>query len=471
MKAIIIARQELRSIFRERRFQAAAAILSILFALSVFGAWDYYASNEKQHAEAARTARAHWDNQEDKNPHSAAHYGTFVFKPIYPLSFFDRGIDAFTGNTLFLEGHVMHEAKHRAVADRSELSRLGALTPAFVLGILFPLFIIVLGFGSIASERESGNLRILLAQGLRPAGLFFGKSLGLGAVALSLALPFLLLGGLGLAAPGAGAEDWQRYGLMSAGYLIYLGCFIHLTLIVSAFAQRANVALVALLGIWIAMCLIAPKAVADFAAWSHPTPSWQAYQEALQNDLKNGVDGHDPSAEYSKKLEEETLKKHGVSTVDSLPFNWDGFIMQKGEEHETYVFQKHKDALLAIYQQQQNLLEASALLSPYLLVNLSSQRLAGTDVHTFHNFLAAAEKYRVALVGELNNDLMLNFKYGDWDGKRDKAFFASNKKFEYRGPAFREVWQISRPAMALLFGWYLLSGLLGLFVFQRIKPI
>ncbi|HRF39205.1 MAG TPA: hypothetical protein PK198_10475, partial [Saprospiraceae bacterium] len=90
-----------------------------------------------------------------------------------------------------------------------------------------------------------------------------------GVVVLSLALPFLLLGGLGLAAPGAGAEDWQRYGLMSAGYLIYLGCFIHLTLIVSAFAQRANVALVALLGIWIAMCLISPKAVADFAAWSH----------------------------------------------------------------------------------------------------------------------------------------------------------------------------------------------------------
>lgn len=471
MKAITIARQELRSIFRERRFQAAATILSVLFALSVFGAWDYYASNEQQHAEAARMARAHWDNQEDKNPHSAAHYGTFVFKPVYPLSFFDRGIDAFTGNTLFLEGHRMHEARHRAVADRSELARLGVLTPAFVLGVLFPLFIIVLGFGSIAAEREGGNLRMLLAQGIRPTDLFFGKALGLGAAVLSLAVPFLLLGGLGMASPGAGTADWWRYGLMSAGHLVYLGCFIHLTLVVSAFAQRANVALVALLGIWITMCLVAPKAVADFAAWKYPTPSWQAYQEALQNDLKNGVDGHDPSADYSKKLEEETLKKHGVSTVDSLPFNWDGFIMQKGEEHETYVFQKHKDQLLAIYQQQQNLLEASALLSPYLLVNLSSQRLAGTDVHTFHNFLAAAEKYRVELVGELNNDLMLNFKYGDWDGTRDKTFFASNKKFEYRGPDFREVWQISRPALALLLGWYLLSGLLGLFIFQRIKPI
>jgi len=471
MTIITIARQELRSILRERRFQAAALVLGILFALSLYGAWDYYAAMERQHAEAARMARAHWDNQEDKNPHSAAHYGAFVFKPVYPLSFFDRGIDAFTGNTLFLEGHRMNEARHRAVADRSELARLGILTPAFVLGVLFPLFVIVLGFNAMAGERESGNLRMLLAQGVRPATLFTGKGLGLGAAVMSLAVPFLLLGGSGLVAPGADGQDWARYGLMAAAYLVYLGCFVHLTLLVSALAKRANVALVALLGIWILVCLVAPKAVADFAAWKYPTPTWQVYHKAVQHDLENGVDGHDPSGEYSKNLEEETLKEYGVSVVDSLPFNWAGFIMQKGEEHETYVFQKHKDKLLAIYQQQQNLLEATALLSPYLLVNLSSQRLAGTDVHTFHDFLAAAEHYRVELVGELNEDLMLNFQYGDWDGKRDKAFFASNKKFEYEGPGFDHVWRISRPALALLLGWYLLSGLMGLFIFQRIKPV
>ncbi len=471
MTVITIARQELRSIVRERRFQVAALVLSALFALSLYGAWDYYASLKRQHTEAARIARNQWDNQEPKNPHSAAHYGTYVFKPVYPLSFFDRGIDAFTGNTLFLEGHRMNEAQHRAIADRGELARLGVLTPAFVLGILFPLFIIVLAFNTITGERENGNLRLLLAQGVQPAALFVGKGLGLGLAVLSLALPFLLVGSVGLLLPEVEQQHWIRYGLMALAYLVYLGCFVHLALIVSALVRRANVALVALLGLWILMCLIAPKAAAEYAAWKYPTPTRQSYQKAVKKDLEEGVDGHDPSGEYSKKLEQETLKQYGVSTVDSLPFNWDGFIMQKGEEHETYVFQKHKDKLLAIYQQQQGVLETAALLSPYLLVNLSSQRLAGTDVHTYHNFLAAAEKYRVELIGELNNDLMLNFKYGDWKGTRDRAFFASNKKFEYEGPDLVQAWRVSRPSLVLLAGWYLLSGFIGLLILQRIKPV
>lgn len=471
MMVIAIARQELRSMVRERIFQVASVVLGALLALSLYGAWDYYTSLKRQHTEAARIARNQWDNQTPKNPHSAAHYGTYVFKPVYPLSFFDRGIDAFTGNTLFLEGHRMNEAQHRAIADRGELARLGVLTPAFVLGVLFPLFIIVLGFNAIAGERENGNLRLLLAQGVQPATLFVGKGLGLGLAVLSLALPFLLLGSAGLLLPGVEEQHWVRYGLMALAYLVYLGCFVHLTLMVSALAKRANAALVALLGLWILMCLVAPKAVAEYAAWKYPTPTWQAYQKAVKKDLEEGVDGHDPSGEYSQKLEQETLKQYGVSTVDSLPFNWDGFIMQKGEEHETYVFQKHKDNLLAIYQKQQDVLEAAALLSPYLLVNLSSQRLAGTDIHTYHDFLAAAEKYRIELVGELNNDLMLNFKYGDWKGTRDQAFFASNKKFEYQGPNWVQAWRVSRPSLALLLSWYLLSALIGLLIFQRIKPV
>ena len=129
-------------------------------------------------------------------------------------------------------------------------------------------------------------------------------------------------------------------------------------------------------------CLLAPKAAVNMTQWLHPTPSWQAYQDGVKHDLENGVDGHDPYDAFTKKLEEETLQKHGVSTVDSLPFNWSGFIMQKGEEHETVVFQKHKDRLLNIYQNQQRVQQAAAVLSPWLLVGISSQRLAGTDIGT-----------------------------------------------------------------------------------------
>lgn len=466
-----IARQEFRSMFRERRFRTAAALLSVLFALSLFGAYDYYASLKKQHDEAAATMREQWDNQKDKNPHSAAHYGTYVFKPIYPLSYFERGVDAFTGNTLFLEGHRSNMAQFRAAEDQGDFARLGTLTPAFVLGMLMPLFIIVLGFGAAAAERENGNLRLLLAQGVKPSTLFWGKSLGLWAAVLLLALPFFLAGALGLLVAGAGGEHWLRYAVTVLLYLAYFGCFIHLTLLISAWAGRQNAALVGALGVWVFACLVVPKAAVNIAKELHPAPSWQAYNTAIREDLDNGVDGHDATDVYSKKLEEETLKKYGVDSVQHLPFNWDGFIMQKGEEHETYVFQKHKSKLLDVYRRQRQVHSAAAVFSPFVLTNILSQRLAGTDVDVYFDFLAAAEKYRVQLVGELNEDLTKNFKYGDWNGKRGKEFFTQNARFDYQPPPVGALLgSMSRPARAMLI-WLIASAMLAIFFFNRLKPV
>lgn len=467
----IIAKQELRNLLREGRFRTAALLLSGLFLLSLFGAYDYYTSLKKQHVEASQTARGQWDNQKDKNPHSAAHYGTYVFKPIYPLSYFDRGVDAFTGNTLFLEGHRSNSSQFKMAEDQGAVARLGTLTPSFVLGMLFPLFIIVLGFGSAAAERENGNLRLLLAQGVKPSTLFWGKSLGLWAAVLALALPFFAAGALGLLVANAGGEHWLRYALTMLLYLAYFGCFIHLNLLISAWAGRQNVALVGSLGVWVLVCLVVPKAAVNLAKQLYPAPTWQAYNTAIKEDLEEGVDGHDPADAFTEKLEKETLAKYGVDSVQHLPFNWDGFIMQKGEEHETYVFQKHKSELLKVYQQQRQVHQAAAVVSPFVLTGILSQRLAGTDVDVYFDFLAAAERYRVQLVGELNADLTNNFKYGDWDGKRGKAFFANNARFEYKPPTLGSLLgDLAKPAGAMLV-WLIISGLGAIFFFNRLKPV
>lgn len=468
---LTIAKQELRNSFRDGRFKIAAILLIGLFLLSLFGAYDHYDALKKQHEEAAGTARRQWDNQEDKNPHSAAHYGTYVFKPIYPLSYFDRGVDGFTGNALFLEGHRSNRAQFRAAKDRGDFARLASLTPAFVLGMLFPLLIIVLGFSSAAADRENGNLRLLLAQGVKPSALFLGKSLGLWVAVSVLALPFFLAGSIGLAVSGAGSEHWLRYALTVLVYFAYFGCFIHLTLLISAWAGKPNVSLVGALGVWVLVCLVAPKAAVNFARQLHPAPSWQAYHDAIKEDLEEGVDGHDASDVFSKKLEEETLKKYGVDSVQHLPFNWSGFVMQKGEEHETYVFQKHKDKLLEVYQRQRQVHQSAALVSPYALTGILSQRLAATDVDTYFDFLGAAERYRIQLVGELNQDLTDNFKYGDWNGKRGKEFFAKNVRFEYQPPAFNHLLSGILPSVVLLFIWLIISGLLAIFFFNKMKPV
>ena len=466
-----IALQEFKGYWYSPIFKVASIILSFLFLTSLWSSFNYYNILQKQAQEATQTARSIWENQEDKNPHSAAHYGTYAFKPVYPLSFFDRGVDAYTGNTLFLEAHKMNEAQYLSAADRSELTRISALTPAYILSVLFPLFIMVLGFGIVAKDWESSNLRLIMAQGVSPFQLFFGKVLGLWGIAALLMFPFFVLGTIGLFLPKTTGEDWLRYGFLLLSYVLYLGCFVHLTLLISAWSRRTNVALVASLGVWIFVCLVAPRATTNLAKWIYPTPDWQTYQDGITKDLEDGVDGHDAADAYTQKLEKETLEKYKVGKVDSLPFNWMGFVMQKGEEHETYVFQKHKDKLLAIFQQQEKVHQSVACLSPFLLNNSVSQALSATDVTTYYGFLDAAEKYRIQLVGELNKDLTDNFKYKDWSSKRGKAFFEKNTTFDYQRPVFSQVFAQIAPVLVALLAWFLLSAVLGYLFIKNLKLV
>ncbi|MBK8425276.1 MAG: DUF3526 domain-containing protein [Lewinellaceae bacterium] len=166
---------------------------------------------------------------------------------------------------------------------------------------------------------------------------------------------------------------------------------------------------------------VVPKAAVNLAKQLHPAPTRQAYNTAIKEDLEEGVDGHDPADAFTEKLEKETLAKYGVDSVQNrLSTGTDSSC--KREKNTRRCFPKHKSELLKVYQQQRQVHQAAAVVSPFVLTGILSQRLAGTDVDVYFDFLAAAERYRVQLVGELNADLTNNFKYGDWDGKRGKAF-------------------------------------------------
>jgi ABC-2 type transport system permease protein len=466
-----VARMTFLHIIRDGRFQTTAALLLVLFIISFVGAFDHFNELKAHHENASRVMRLQWDHQADKNPHAAAHYGTYVFKPVYPLSFFDRGVDDYTGNTLFLEGHRANLPVNRSAADQNDFFRLGILTPAFILGLALPLLIILLGFGSVSSERENGNLRLLLAQGLPRKSLFWGKSLGLWAVVTVLVVPFFLIGAAGLILADTNGEQWLRYLLLMLFYFAYFGCFIHLTLLISAVAGRQNAALVGSISIWVVLCLLLPRLAVNVVKDQYPVPTRLAYNKAMIQDLQNGVDGHDGSDVFTQKLLEETLKQYGVASVDQLPFNWTGYVLQKGEEHETYVYQKHRDKLLEIYQQQETLHQIAAFCSPYLLISNISRKCSGTDVASYFAFLKAAEQYRITLVGTLNNDLTQNFRYGDWGGKRGKEFFGQNPRFDYAPPGIGSLPAALLGSLGILLFWFAISGLAAWFSFEQLKPL
>ncbi len=462
-----IARKEIKETLREGRFRIAGIIVVALLSIAVVISYNYYNYVQEQHSQASSNARNLWTSQDEKNPHSAAHYGTYAFKPKSPLSLIDQGVDKFTGISIFLEAHRRNEAQFMAAADQTGLARFGDLTPDFILLFIIPLLIILMGYNSFGKERENGTLQLLQSQGVSPRKVALGKWLGLYLPISSLTLGLFLSAGLMLAlTPDFGLFSWTALLLMALVYLIYYGVFANLTLIVSAWTKSGGLALVLLLSIWIITCLAAPKAASNFADALYPYPTRQEFSASVTEDQQKGLDGHNPWNEEAKRLERETLEKYGVDSLHQLPFNFDGYRMQKGEEHEAEVYFKHYQLLKEQFQQQSRFYSFSAAASPYLPARFLSMAIARTDYGLHWDFADAAERYRLNMMEALNMDFADNAAYGNWAYKADQTLWEGIPDFSYTPPSLGQIALSHLSNFLLLITWLAVS-FFGLFWITR----
>lgn len=113
-----IAHHEFRDVVRDGRFRWAAAIVCGLLVAALLTGWAYQRSVSAEHTAAAGLSRDTWLAQSAKDPHSAAHYGAYVFKPRGPLTLIDSGVSAYTGVAAWLEAHKQNEFQFRRVPSR-----------------------------------------------------------------------------------------------------------------------------------------------------------------------------------------------------------------------------------------------------------------------------------------------------------------------------------------------------------------
>jgi len=464
-----IARKELTELSRDGRFRLLAIVILVLAAASTAAGWLQFSAVSRQHAEAQRETREQWLNQKEKNPHSAAHYGVYAFKPASHLSIVDTGLDPYLGVAVWLEAHRQSEMKFRPAQDRTAIQRFGELNGAEVLLVLVPLFILLVTVPVFAGEREQGTLRQLLSLGVAPRVLVAGKALGtLAAVALVI-VPVSALAAVAMAWASADsylAADVSRTLALGVTCLAYFLVVTGVGLAVSAWAPSSRVALVTLLGFWFATSLMAPRIAADMAASWHPTPNAAEFQRALDADLSDPEEARQRLA----RLQADTLAKYNVTSLDALPVAFSGLSLQSGEDHGNEVFDRHFGRLHDQFSSQARVFQWAGLVSPLLAARSLSMGLAGTDFEQHRHFSKAAEAYRRDIQRTLNDDIARNQRAGQ-PYLANADLWSRVPDFTYEAPSVGWVLERQSTALTVLVGWLLLAGGLAVLGARRLSAV
>jgi len=411
----LAARKEWTDLQRDTRWRLllAATVLLMLAALVLGLQQADRLAHERADAQAGD--HAVWTSQGAKNPHAAAHFGQYAFKPLGPLALAEPGISAYAGNAVWLEAHRQNELQFRAARDGTLAARMGTLSLSFVLQTVLPLIALLLGHAALAGERDQGTLRQLLSLGVRPGQLLLGKLAAIGAVLMALLLlacaglgAGLLLGGQGLGlgpelamAPGTGV---RLLGLL-AGYGLYLGGFLLLAVAVSAAVRNTRLALVALLAFWLLNSFLVPRWISDVVRSTDPLPTAQAFRAAMAEDKKK-LFGHDEKHPAFVALRERVLRQYAVARVEDLPVSFRGLALREDDAAGYRIFDHHFGRLQAQLEAQDARRAVAGPLFPMLALQPLSMSMAGTDNAHHHHFVRAAEQHRRLIQNVTGQDLI-----------------------------------------------------------------
>ena len=426
-----IARAEFALLVRRRSYGVLLALFAVLLALAAILGAVRQNRERAQQAEYQTLVRAQWTGQPDRHPHRVAHYGTFAFKPVGPLAAYDPGVESFAGRIQYLEAHRQNAANFAEAGALSAAFRLGELSPAFIVQLLLPLLV------------------ILLAQGVSPRTLLFGKTLGL----LAAAAPFLALAALATL-PVLSASTLPRLALIALAAALHTAGWIAFTLWISSRLPTATRALAVLVACWIAQGIVIPRAAAALAAATYPLPSSSEFNARLAADTRALGDSHNPNDPTFAQLRAETLARYGVTRVEDLPVNYGAIVMARGEELSAAVFARHYDELAALMHRQETLVHGAALLAPGLGLRAVSAAAAGTDLGAQLKFHRDAEAHRFAFVQKLNQLHRDEIRFvGDRDQRLGSATWSAFPDFHAVAPSLRDALRDSGPAWLALLLW------------------
>lgn len=395
---------ELRLLWRNRPMRVLLAFLFLAIIVSALISTLRLGDLARERAQAIAADQQVWMTQGEQNPHSAAHFGRYAFKPVSALAAFDPGSLDTAGVAIWLEGHYQDPAQFRRIEDQSRTLRLTQLSPAWVLQVFGSLVVVIALFGTIAGEREDGTLRQLLATGVGARRFAVAKLIAV-AIALSAVLGVALSAAFAIVTLTTDmrivVDDMARLAWTVVAYGLFFVAIAGVCVTVSALATSRRSALAVLTGLWVSTVLLVLLVAADVGRALAPDPDGREVHRSIMKS-SNAYFADQPAREAFLNA---TLRKYGVERREDLPINFYGYDLQHSEVVAQPAFKRIYGEIDARHATQETPLRVAATLLPGLGLSLLSAGFAGSDRWHHLSFVADAEGHRRRTVKQLNDDL------------------------------------------------------------------
>ena len=408
-KVVIVAKDEWRYWLRSKLAMTLLAIGLVLTLASVIVTAITMMELSHTRHELQTSAEQSFVDQPDRHPHRMVHYGHYAFRTPSPLSTLDPGIDAYTGNSIFLEGHRQNSAMFADSRQGTALTKLGSLTPAFIVQTLAPLLLILIGYSAISRERESQTLSYLLSQGTSGATLIAGKGLALMSVVGLILIPLTVSA---LFTLGSG-EGLLAVASFVFGYALYLTVWVLLILLASSVFSKNSGSFTALAFVWILLCIVMPRVASTSASTAVPSAGKIETDFAVKAQLRKLGDGHNANDPAFMQFKQSLLKKYNVKSIDELPVNFRGLVASESEAKLTNVLNKFAQQRMQAELKQTKVSRYFGWVSPMVAIRSLSMIVVGTSIETHHRFLRETEQLRFDFVQGLNKVHVEKLSYQD----------------------------------------------------------
>lgn len=337
--------------------------------------------------------------QPDRHPHRMVHYGHYAFRVPSPLSIIDPGVDSYTGNSIFLEGHRQNSAMFAEQKQSAGLSQLGSLSPAFIIQVFAPLLLCLIGYSSVSREHESQTFNYILSQGTSVFTLIMGKGLALLSVVGLIVFPIAISG---VFAIYQGETTSVVVGLLF-GYAFYLAVWSFIILLASTLFSKSSESFTVLVFLWLLFCIAIPRIASSVASTSVPSAGKLETDFAVIAELRKLGDGHNANDPAFTQLKASLLKQYNVDTVDELPINFRGAVASASEAELTQVLNRFAEQRMQAELEQTKIQRLFGWMSPMVAIRSLSMISAGTSIETHHRFIRETETLRFRFVQSLNN--------------------------------------------------------------------